>query len=428
MTVQPLYDEQGKIRGYQARGRMGRRNFKRHFTTKKAAEAFDLKMRNEKETQRSGGLVVDHSRGLMTVREFAEGWKARRTAIATTTQSSVAISLNRLYSFVGLDGSTVGDMPLRDVETADMDAFIQWLVSVKSEDGKARFSGETSRVTWVYVKALFAAACHWARIPNPCLDPTKPGKMLKLPRSSRPTPKIEVPTFEEIEAITANLPPIVAAYAWLGARTGLRPGELLGLDLANIEPFNVRLRAVDNEPTTGTVHVRQQISTRSVTAILPNLKTGKSRRSVQIGAGTVALILEHLRANNRHAAEGGLLFQTEQGNTMGHHYVYRYWRRALVDAGITRRVRLHDMRHYFASALIDAGASVIAVSEALGHSSTRETLDTYGHLFPNWQEKVRDTLELRIAEDRAKALKLAVNADWLGPDEEPTWPRPSDSH
>lgn len=403
MTVEQYTLANGSKR-YRVRGRdASGRTYKQAFSTKKAADAYELKMRNAKDNARGGLVEVDASRGLMTVREFGEGWRSRKTAVAKGTAESIRQGLEiRLYPFAGIDGVPLGDMPLRDVESGDIASFLQWIISTKGADGKPKYSGESCRVTWVYVKSMFAAACHWARIPNPCVDPAKPGKMLALPRSTRPTPKIEVPTFEEIEAISANLPPIVKAYAWLGARTGLRPGELLGLDLANIEPFDVRLRAVGDEPTTGTVHVRQQIIARSTSEISEVLKTPKSRRDVSIGAGTVALIREHLQANGRHPAEGGLLFQTEQGNAMGHHYIYRYWRKALADAGITRRIRLHDMRHYFASALIDAGASIIAVSEALGHSTTKETLDTYGHLFPNWQEKVRDILELRIAEDGAK--------------------------
>jgi integrase len=235
--------------------------------------------------------------------------------------------------------------------------------------------------------------------------------MLRLPSSAKPPRQpIEVPTFEEIERITANLPKQVAALAWLGARTGLRPGELLGLDLANIEPFNLPLRTVkEGEPTTGALRVCQQMDCRAH-EIVARLKTPKSWRTVKIGAGTVALILEHLAANGRTAAEGGLLFRTLEGNPMAHHYMNKRWAAAVRKAGL-RRIRTHDMRHYFASALIEDGASPIFVRDAMGHSRTEETTDTYGHLFPDWDDKVRDTIDTRIARDKASALEAAAEAE-----------------
>lgn len=63
-------------------------------------------------------------------------------------------------------------------------------------------------------------------------------------------------------------------------------------------------------------------------------------------------------------------------------------RPAISDAGVADLVG-HDLRHFFASALIAAGVDVVAVSKALGHSSAALTLNTYGHLWPKADEKIR---------------------------------------
>jgi integrase len=47
-------------------------------------------------------------------------------------------------------------------------------------------------------------------------------------------------------------------------------------------------------------------------------------------------------------------------------------------------VRLHDLRHGFAVALLRAGVNVKVVSEALGHSRASFTLDPYMHVLPGW--------------------------------------------
>ena len=45
-------------------------------------------------------------------------------------------------------------------------------------------------------------------------------------------------------------------------------------------------------------------------------------------------------------------------------------------------IRFHDLRHFFASMLIDQGESAKYVCDQMGHSSIQVTFDTYSHLFP----------------------------------------------
>ncbi len=59
----------------------------------------------------------------------------------------------------------------------------------------------------------------------------------------------------------------------------------------------------------------------------------------------------------------------------------RYFLKALEKAGL-RRIRFHDLRHTFASLLIQNGESLAYVKDQLGHSSIKMTVDVYGHLVP----------------------------------------------
>lgn len=58
-----------------------------------------------------------------------------------------------------------------------------------------------------------------------------------------------------------------------------------------------------------------------------------------------------------------------------------YWRNTREDAELPEEYTLHDLRHFYASALIAAGCDVVTVQRALGHKSATITLGVYAHLW-----------------------------------------------
>jgi integrase len=56
-------------------------------------------------------------------------------------------------------------------------------------------------------------------------------------------------------------------------------------------------------------------------------------------------------------------------------------------------VTFHDLRHYYASLLIQHGESVKVVQRRLGHKSAVETLDTYSHLWPDSEDRTRKAVD-----------------------------------
>ena len=68
------------------------------------------------------------------------------------------------------------------------------------------------------------------------------------------------------------------------------------------------------------------------------------------------------------------------------------WPKLLAKAGL-RQVRIHDLRHTFASLLIQNGESLAYVKEQLGHHSIKMTVDTYGHLVPGGNKAAVDRLD-----------------------------------
>jgi integrase len=64
------------------------------------------------------------------------------------------------------------------------------------------------------------------------------------------------------------------------------------------------------------------------------------------------------------------------------------------------KVRLHDLRHSFASLLLAAGADLKTVSTALGHSTISVTADTYAHVSPSMLKDAANLLDRVVAAGR----------------------------
>jgi integrase len=73
------------------------------------------------------------------------------------------------------------------------------------------------------------------------------------------------------------------------------------------------------------------------------------------------------------------VFPSLEGTALEERNVRHVFTRMLEKAEL-RRIRLHDLRHTFASLLLQHGESVVYVKEQLGHGSIQITVDTYGHL------------------------------------------------
>jgi integrase len=99
------------------------------------------------------------------------------------------------------------------------------------------------------------------------------------------------------------------------------------------------------------------------------------------------LHLERFVAADRDA----LVFTLPEGDPLrSPDFRRRVWAPTLREAGITRPVGIHDLRHTGAALMIMQGAHPKEIQQQLGHSSISVTLDRYGHLFPDRQDKVAD--------------------------------------
>jgi integrase len=81
----------------------------------------------------------------------------------------------------------------------------------------------------------------------------------------------------------------------------------------------------------------------------------------------------------------------------------RVFKPLLAAAGL-RKIRFHDLRHTFASLLIQAGAPLACVRDQMGRRSIQVTVDIYGHLVPDAHVGFVDRLD-RLCSPRQSATK-----------------------
>jgi integrase len=186
-----------------------------------------------------------------------------------------------------------------------------------------------------------------------------------------------------------------AAAYHLIATTGLRRGEALGL------------RWQDLDLGAGKASIRQTVIAIKHTVMIGTPKTKKGRRTVTLDSGTVTALREHRK---RQAAERLLmgagwtdndLVFCHPGGTMVHPERFsRGFLETVARIGLPR-IRLHDLRHGWATMALQAGIHPKVVEERLGHANIGITLDTYSHVIAG--------LDKEAAEQVAALFRTSVS-------------------
>jgi integrase len=93
-------------------------------------------------------------------------------------------------------------------------------------------------------------------------------------------------------------------------------------------------------------------------------------------------------------APSGLLWSTSTNRPIDRVYFGgRVFPKAVRTARLPPGTSTHDLRHHYASVLLAAGESVVAVAERLGHENATLVLTTYGHLMPNSEDRARKAID-----------------------------------
>lgn len=340
----------------------------RHFDRKVDADRWLISVEHSKLV----GDYVDPSAGRVTMRAYAETWRARQVHRQLTAEGVESILKNHVYPHLG-------GRPLGSIRTADVQA---WVKAV-SED----LAPSTVELIYRYLKTIMRAAVEDRVIPrSPCT------KSVKLPKKEggRVVP-LEV---DQVLRMAEALPERYRALVTLGAGSGLRQGEAFGLTVDRVD-FLRRTVTVD----------RQLISAVGKAPEFGPPKTTASYRTVPVAQ----LVTDALAAHLAEFGPGpdGLIFTNGRGEAIRRAQWSPIWRPAATTAALPTRAGFHALRHFYASALIAAGCSVKVVQEALGHAKAAQTLDTYSHLWPNDEDRARQAVEAIFAQPAQPGAQVA---------------------
>lgn len=337
------------------------------FRTKALAERKLLEL--ESSVQR--GQWVDPT-DQTTVAEYLRMYAATRTHSTGTRR--------RIDGYIRchVEATPLGGRRLAAVRPSEMQAWVT--------DRAGLLAPTTLRQLVKLVRSAFAAAALDRLVAE------SPFQRVTLPRAEQE--RIVPLTVAEVRALAAAMPRgrgrrsgpgPYRAMVIVQAGLGLRIGELLALRVEDVDFLRRSVR------------VEWQIAQRTRERVPP--KTPRSRRTLPLPRVVAESIAEHLREFP--PGLDGLLFHTAGGLPLWHeHYGTRVFKAAVAAAGLPAGTTSHDLRHHYASVLLAAGESVVAVAERLGHENATLVLTTYGHLMPDSEDRTRKAIEAAWSTDQ----------------------------
>jgi integrase len=186
----------------------------------------------------------------------------------------------------------------------------------------------------------------------------------------------------------------------IAAGCGLRQGEVFGLAVDDVEFLGRTLHVVRQVKMVRGKHIFALPKGRK-TRDIPLPETVATELAAHITAfPPLEITLPSERPGGEPTTARVLLYSRERKILDRHHFNMYVWKTALVAAGIepSRANGMHALRHFYASVLLDAGESIKALAEYLGHSDPAFTLRTYTHLLPSSEQRTRQAVDSVLAE------------------------------
>lgn len=337
------------------------------------------------EADMTRGQYIDPRAARTTFRQYAERWLAAQTTDVTSQDSAERYLRLHVLPYIGS----------RPLGSFKPEHIRDWLRELEDEG----VPGSYAVHIYGTVRAVLSAAVDDGYLPrNPCgarsvRPPTREAK--------RVVPWLP----QRVFAVRAALPERLRATVDAAGGCGLRQGEVFGLaeDALSV--------------TSSTLHVVRQVKMIRGRAVFAPPKREKER-DVPLPVAVTDALSAHMRQHKPvkvtlpwKTLDGpkvtqSLIFSGVQGGCVRRgDFNKSHWKPALVAAGVlpkpkggakpaaAREHGMHALRHFYASVLLDAGESIRAVSEYLGHADPGFTLRVYAHLMPSSRERTRKAID-----------------------------------
>jgi integrase len=178
--------------------------------------------------------------------------------------------------------------------------------------------------------------------------------------------RIKPPSRAEIEALLKHSVPHLRRVILISYFTGLRPGcaELFRLDWSAVDLIGGTITVTSAE------------------------KGGIEERTVPLTESFAATLCQWYGEDEKQGIRYLVHYNGQRVESVKH-----AWTNAKKRAKITRRLRLYDIRHAFATVLLERGADLKTVSEILGHRSVGITMQVYQHVSGNLKKQTVNLLD-----------------------------------
>ncbi len=183
------------------------------------------------------------------------------------------------------------------------------------------------------------------------------------------------------------------------ARTGVRIGEALGLQWGDID-FNSRF-----------INLKRSLSRGKITTL-----KGKRGRRVDMSLQLAEALKAHMVKSKEKGMKLGLGDYPEYvfTNRLGGFVDVNNWRRRVfikaLEKAKFRQIRIHDLRHTYATLRISKGDNIADASNQLGHFSETFTMKIYYHWMPGKKKAEVDELDDQEFRDKNRANDEAKQA------------------
>jgi integrase len=322
------------------------------------------------------GEWIDPTRGRSSFDTWATAWWEGTIGLRETTRAGYHGILHR-HVLPHFGGRRIAEIDFLDVK--------QFINGMLAKGYSPKFTREAVSVLSLIMKDAVAGK---ARKDNPALGHT----------ISRNKPKLQpgdVPTMAQIVHLVQATTPFWQPMMWVLAFTGMRPSEVAGLRLRDLDWKRGRLEV--RRTLTPVAHYAGDTGPRPTLVGGPT-KTAAGQRSIPLPSWLLedlSVMLAARRAElGRPLQVDEPLFVNRAGrpvNVRG--FRNRVVRRALRKAGLPEQFRTYDLRHAHASMLIDQGVNLLAISQRLGHVDASVTLRVYGHLMGDPQDALTAAVE-----------------------------------
>lgn len=358
--------------------------------TRKAAKEAAVKIEREIALERFN-LETPEEMKPLTFRKYAERWMKQHAEMnckpETVRNYQYALDVNLLPA---LGGKNIREITRDDVKTLCFDMKQKGL-----SPGVVKLRG-------TILGGIFNAAIEdGLLVGNPAI---RLGKIVKVPSRKGRVDFLNPDESRKLLDTVLEHFPRWFPFFLTALRTGMRVGELIALQWEDID-WNGKF-----------IEVRRAISRGEV----GTPKNGKPRR-IDMSDRLASVLTDHRRMMGKEALGQGRslperVFVNPEGGELKASSVVKPYHRILTKAGL-RRIRFHDLRHSFASALIANGEPLAYVKEQMGHSSIQITVDVYGHLEPGANREAVNRLD--DPEWKIQGRKTRETAPQVHPEETP---------